>query len=126
LGWLMERDVELIKRRMLLEMQKRMLRASQEEKKEVVDFEKVFIEHLSDDGRLMYEKAVDQYGEQARKIAEKLGKLYYLGRLQGRMNAETVYWIFREVGLPIKIETKIVYKKGGEVKSIGEMLKGEE
>jgi len=122
----MERDVELIKRRMLLEMQKRMLRASQEEKKEVVDFEKVFIEHLSDDGRLMYEKAVDQYGEQARKIAEKLGKLYYLGRLQGRMNAETVYWIFREVGLPIKIETKIVYKKGGEVKSIGEMLKGEE
>lgn len=126
MGWLMERDVELIKRRMLLEMQKRMLRASQEEKKEVVDFEKVFIEHLSDDGRLMYEKAVDQYGEQARKIAEKLGKLYYLGRLQGRMNAETVYWIFREVGLPIKIETKIVYKKGGEVKSIGEMLKGEE
>uniref|UniRef100_A0A7C1P621 Double-stranded DNA-binding protein n=1 Tax=Thermofilum pendens TaxID=2269 RepID=A0A7C1P621_THEPE len=122
----MERDVELIKRRMLLEMQKRLLRASQPEKREVIDFEKVFIEHLTEDGRLMYEKAVEQHGERARKIAEKLGRLYHSGRLQGAMNAETVYWVFREVGLPIKIETKIVYKKGGEVKSIGEMLKGEE
>jgi DNA-binding TFAR19-related protein (PDSD5 family) len=124
--WPVERDVELIKRRMLLEMQKKLLRASQPERKEVVDYERIFVEHLTDDGRMMYEKAVEQYGEEARRIAEKLGRLYRSGRLQGLMNAETVYWVFREVGLPIKIETRIVYKKGGEVKSIGEMLRGED
>ncbi len=117
-------DLEIIKKRMLLEMQRKIL--EKEIKRSEPDYYALFMEHLTEDGKLMFEKAIKQYGETARKVGEKLGRLYYLGRLQGRMDAETVYWVFSEIGLPIRLETRIVYKKGGEVKSISDMLKEEE
>ncbi|WP_460025707.1 hypothetical protein [Infirmifilum sp. SLHALR2] len=117
-------DLEIIKRRMLQRMQKELL-GKKDAKKAEPDYYAVFLEHLTEDGKMMFEKAVEQYGDTARKIGEKLGRLYYSGRLKGDMNAETVYWVFSEIGLPIRLETKIVYKKGGEVKSISDMLKEE-
>lgn len=120
-----EADIELIKRRMLLKMQKKLLEKKEVKKKEP-DYYSIFLEHLTEDGKMMFEKAVEQYGDTAKNIGEKLGRLFYSGRLKGEMNAETVYWVFSEIGLPIRIETKIVYKKGGEAKSISEMLKSEE
>ncbi|MEZ0345385.1 MAG: hypothetical protein ABWK01_02390 [Infirmifilum sp.] len=119
-----EIDLELIKKRMLLEMQKRMM--EKEVKRAEPDYYNVFLGNLTDDGRVMFEKAVEQYGDTARKIAEKLGRLYHIGRLRGKLDAEAVYWIFSEIGLPIRLETRIVYKKGGEYKSISEILKEEE
>ncbi len=117
-------DLEIIKKRMLLEMQRKIL--EKEIKRSEPDYYALFMEHLTEDGKLMFEKAIKQYGETAKKVGEKLGRLYYLGRLRGRMDAETVYWVFSEIGLPIRLETRIVYKKGGEVKSISDMLKEEE
>lgn len=119
-----EIDLELIKRRMLAEMQKKLL--ENETKRREPDYYSVFLEHLTEDGKAMFEKALEQYGNTAKTIGEKLGRLYSLGRLQGRMNAGSVFWVFSEIGLPIRIEAKIVYKKGGEVKSISEMLKKED
>jgi DNA-binding TFAR19-related protein (PDSD5 family) len=121
-----ERDIELIKRRMLLEMQRKMLAREAKKPAEVVDYYSVFLEHLTEDGREMFNRALEQYGEVARKVAVKIGQLYHLGRLSGSLDASAVYWVFQEIGLPIRMETRIVYKKGGEVKSISDMLKEEE
>ncbi|AKG38005.1 hypothetical protein MA03_00015 [Infirmifilum uzonense] len=116
-------DLEIIKKRMLLEMQRKML--EKELKKAEPDYYSIFLKYLTDDGRIMFEKAVEQYSDTAKKIGEKLGKLFYSGRLREKLNAEAVYWIFYEIGLPIRLETKIVYKKGREYKSISDVLKEE-
>lgn len=116
-------DLELIKKRMLVEMQKKML--EKELKKAEPDYYHVFLDNLTEDGKIMFEKAVDQYGEAAKKIGEKLGRLYHTGRLRDKLDAEAVYWIFSEIGLPIRLETRIVYKKGREYKSISDVLREE-
>lgn len=87
------------------------------------DYFTAFIENLSEDGKQMYNKAVEQYPSLAPKIAEAIGKLYMEGKIQGTLDAEAVYGLFQEMGYPIRIETRIVYKKKGEIKSISELLK---
>ncbi|MHB9302748.1 hypothetical protein [Thermofilum pendens] len=121
-----EKDIELIKRRMLLEMQKKMLAKEAKREPERINYYEVFVSHLTDDGKEMFGKALEQYGEVARKIGEKLGYLFHTGRITGSLDASTIYWIFQEAGLPIRLETRIVYKKKGEVKSISDLLKEEE
>mgnify|MGYP001772772802 CR=1 FL=1 len=118
-------DVELLKRRMLLEIQRRALQRSSTKAERRVNFLEVFLANLTDDGRRMFEKAVEQYGDAAKRVGEKLGMLIESGRVRGVFDAEAVYWIFRELGMPIRLETRIVYKKGGEVKSISELLREE-
>lgn len=119
----MNEDIELIKRRMLLEMQRRALQQTTPKQEKRVDYLAVFIENLTDDGREMFERAAEQYGDAAKRIGERLGMLIHAGRIKRRLNAEAVFWIFYEMNMPIRLETRIVYKKGGEVKSISEMLR---
>lgn len=111
---------------MLLELQRQALRQSAPKQEKRADFLSVFISSLTEDGREMFDRAVKQYGDAAKKVGEKLGMLVYAGRIRGKLTAETVYWVFYELGMPIRLETRIVYKKGGEVKSISEMLREEE
>ncbi|MEM0087494.1 MAG: hypothetical protein QXT33_03225 [Thermofilum sp.] len=122
----MSEDIEIIKRRMLLELQRRALQQSAPKQEKKIDFLTVFTSSLTDDGREMFNRAVKQYGEAAKKVGERLGALIHAGRIRGKLNAETVYWVFYEIGMPIRLETRIVYKKGGEVKSISEMLREED
>ncbi len=116
-------DLELLKRRILLEMQRQALQQSSAKARKEVSFLEVFLDSLTDDGRKMFERAVEQYGDAAKRVGEKLGRLISAGRVRGSFDAEAVYWIFRELGMPIKLETRIVYKRGGEVKSISELLR---
>lgn len=122
----MSDDIELIKRRMLLEMQRRMLHQAAPRQERKVDYLVVFTSSLTEDGQEMFKRAVDQYGDMAKKVGEKLGMLIHSGRVKGTLDAEAVYRIFYELGMPIRLETRIVYKKGGEVKSISEMLREKE
>jgi len=119
-------EEELLKRRLMVEMQRKLLARQLRREPEKPDYVAVFMKHLSEDGKRMFDKAKEQYPDIARKVAEALGKLYYEGRLKGVMDAEAIYGLFEEIGYPIRIETRIVYKKKGEVKSISELLKEKE
>lgn len=119
----MSSEEELLKRRLMLDLQRRMLARQTKRDVEKPDYASVFLKHLSEDGREMFNMAMNQYPDVAQKVAETLGKLYHEGRLEGVLDAEAIYGIFEELGYPIRIETKIVYKKKGEVKSISELLK---
>ncbi len=122
----MDDELEIIKRRKLLELQKRLLEKTKKKAEpEKPDFYSLFLSSLTDDGREMFGKALDQYGDAAARVGESIGRLIYAGRIRGRLGAEEIYWIFREIGMPIRLETRIVYKKRGEVKSISDMLKEE-
>ena len=86
------------------------------------DFRKIFEQNLSDDGKKMFRYALEQYPEIAKKLANILGQYFYMGKIKGKLNANDIYGIFYELGYPIRLETKIVYKKKGRVKSIKELL----
>lgn len=122
----MSSEEEFLKRRLMVELQRKLLAKQLKREPEKPDYMAVFLKHLSEDGKEMFSKAMEQYPDIARKVAETLGRLYHEGRLEGAMDAEAVYGLFEEIGFPIRIETKIVYKKRGEVKSISELLKERE
>lgn len=120
----MASEEDIVKRRLLLNMQRRILaKQVKSEIRKQPDYYTVFMENLSEDGKQMYSKALEQYPSIAPKIAEAIGKLYTEGKMQGVLDAEVIYGIFQEMGFPIRIETRVVYKKRGEVKSISELLK---
>lgn len=120
-------ELRLLKMRKLLELQKKkLLEEAQKRESKKQDPYAIFLKLLTSDGRRMFENALSQYPLQAKRIGETIGKLYLIGKIRGPLDANLIYGIFYELGLPIRLETKIVYKKRGEVKSISEMLKEEE
>ncbi|RLE82553.1 MAG: hypothetical protein DRJ36_00475, partial [Thermoprotei archaeon] len=50
-------------------------------------------------------------------------RLIVQGRIKGEIDGYTVLYIFRELGYPIRLPTRIVVKRKGETKSITEYLK---
>jgi len=121
-------DLEILKMRKLLELQKKMLlsKSKKMEKQPTIDFSSLFYKSLTDDGREMFEKAKAQYPALAERVANEIGKLIYFGRIRGMLDSQVIYGIFYELGYPIRIQTKIVYKKKGKVKSISELIRGNE
>lgn len=118
-------EEEFLKRRMMLELQRRMFAKAAKQQAQAPDYRSLFLRNLTESGKEMYRRAEGQYPTIAPKVAEAVGRLYAQGRLHGALDAEAVYGIFMELGYPIRIETRIVYKKRGEVKTIGELLKEE-
>ena len=116
-------DEELLKRRMMIELQRRLLAKATRRQARPLDYARVFMENLTEDGKKMFRRAESQYPVVASKVAEAIGRLYAQGRLRGRLDAEAVYGIFYELGYPIRIETRVVYKKRGEVKTISELIR---
>ncbi|RLF05642.1 MAG: hypothetical protein DRK00_03835 [Thermoprotei archaeon] len=116
-------EEELLKRRMMLELQRRMLAKAAKQRVQLPDYRSIFLKNLTESGREMYRRAEKQYPTIAPKIAEAIGRLYAQGRLRGALDAGAIYGIFQELGYPIRIETRIVYKKRGKVKTISELLR---
>ena len=121
-----EDELRLLKMRKMLELQRRLLAREAKALRKEPDYYRVFSEHLTDDGKEMFKKALSQYPQVARRVAEALGRLFVLGRIRGMLDARTVYGVFYEIGYPIRLETRIVYKKRGKVKTISELLKEED
>ena len=48
------------------------------------------------------------------------------GRIAGKISGEALLSIFEQLGMPIKLRTKILYYKKGEYRSIADLVKREE
>lgn len=121
-----DKDLELLIKRKMIELQKRAL--LEEKKKEEVKRSPwdIVKPYLTSSGEEMLEKAKSQYPRVSEYVIRELAKLVLMGRLREKLNAEDIYAIFYNLGFPIRIETRIVVKRKGKVKSISELLKEEE
>ncbi|RLE63663.1 MAG: hypothetical protein DRJ38_06960 [Thermoprotei archaeon] len=120
-----DKDLELLIKRKMIELQKRAL--LEEKKKEVKRSPWDIVKpYLTSSGEEMLEKAKSQYPRVSEYVIRELAKLVLMGRLREKLNAEDIYAIFYNLGFPIRIETRIVVKRKGKVKSISELLKEEE
>ncbi|HDD63692.1 MAG: hypothetical protein DRJ32_00330 [Thermoprotei archaeon] len=117
-----EKDLEIIKMKKLLSLQRKLLAKSRKEEHRI-DYEEIFLRHLDSKAKKIYEKAKQQYPEVARKVALAISKLILERKLGGILDSVTLYGIFYELGYPIRLETRIVYKSKGRVKSISELIK---
>ena len=126
-----DEGLDLLKRRKLLEMQRRLLmeRALEAEKKEVKeakpkDPEEVLKSVFVGRAWEVWNAAKQQYPEVTREVAAALATLIESNKLRDQITGEQLYWLYRQMNFPIRLETKIRILESGELKTIAQKLKG--
>jgi len=118
-------ELERLKRQRLAEMQ-RMLNAKQQKaetgKLEPTKLlEKVFVGRAWE----VYYAAKRQYPRIAEQIFDELAELIRTGRLTGKITGEQLYGLLRQIGLDVRLETKIQVLEHGELKSVADKFRGD-
>jgi len=118
-------ELERLKRQRLAEMQKRMT-AKQQSHTEPgkLDpskvFEKVFVGRAWE----VYHAARTQYPIIADQVFQELALLVQLGKVMGQITGEQLFGLLRQIGLDVRLDTKIQVLEHGELKSIADKFRG--
>jgi len=126
-----ENELELYKRKRLLEMQMHLLTKKAEEEKKQEEPERapdpkevlnrIFIGRAWE----VFEAARRQYPQVTQALQDELVRLILSGKLKEQITGEQLLWLFRKMGLDVRMETKIRILESGELKTVAEKLKGE-
>ena len=126
-----DKELELYKRKKLLEMQMHLLAKKAEEEKKQEEPEKapdprevlnrIFVGRAWE----VFEAARRQYPQVIQTLRDELVKLVLSGKLKEQITGEQLFWLFRKMGLNVRMETKIRILESGELKTVAEKLKGE-
>jgi len=126
-----DKELELYKRKRLLEMQMRLLakKAEEEKKQEEVErapdpkevLNRIFVGRAWE----VFEAARRQYPQVTQTLQDELVQLILSGKLKEQITGEQLLWLLRKIGLNIRMETKIRILESGELKTVAEKLKGE-
>lgn len=120
-------ELDRLKRRRLADMQKRLNSRQQQSQAEIGKLEpakvleKVFVGRAWE----VYHAARQQYPRIADQIFQELAELVRIGRLKGQITGEQLYGLLRQIGLDIRLETKIQVLDHGELKSIADKFRGD-
>jgi DNA-binding TFAR19-related protein (PDSD5 family) len=119
-------ELERLKHRRMQEMQRRL---SEQEKKNMPDQKQLRPRDVLKTilvGRAweVLNAAAAQYPEPTRMLEAELARLVHEGRLKGPVTAEQLMWLFRTLGLDVRLETKIQVLESGELKSLADKFKG--
>ncbi|MEM2915135.1 MAG: hypothetical protein QXH91_07035 [Candidatus Bathyarchaeia archaeon] len=74
-------------------------------------------------GEEVLNAAYSQYPQVTKKVIDGIAKLIEDSKNNEPITGEILYEIFYSLGYPIRLETKIVFKNHGEVKTLTEKLK---
>jgi DNA-binding TFAR19-related protein (PDSD5 family) len=120
-------ELERLKRQRLAAMQKR-LNAKQEQTAAtsgkldpVKILEKVFVGRAWE----VYHATRQQYPTIADQLFQELAELVRLGRVKGQITGEQLYGLLRQIGLDVRLETKIQVLDHGELKPIADKFRGD-
>jgi DNA-binding TFAR19-related protein (PDSD5 family) len=120
-------ELERLKRQRLAEMQKR-ISSKQRHAQDAGDkadptstLQKVFVGRAWE----VYYAAKQQYPRIAEQILQELARLVQLGQLKGQITGEQLYGLLRQIGLDVRLETKIQVLEHGELKSIADKFRGD-
>ncbi len=118
---MIDEELEAIKRRKLMELQKRL--AQREKRTAKIDKEELLKKVFVGRAWEVWRTAQLQYPEAMRKIEELFVKLILSRRLT-RVDGVQLYTFLRRLGLRVKLKTEIRIREHGELKSLSEKLRG--
>jgi DNA-binding TFAR19-related protein (PDSD5 family) len=118
-------ELEKLKRQRLAEMQRRMTAKQQSEAAPVNPeprqvLERVFVGRAWE----VYHAARSQYPGVADQIFHELAALVQGGQLRGKITGEQLFGLLRQIGLDVRLDTKIQVLEHGELKSIADKFRG--
>ena len=124
----MDEKLERIKRRRLLELQRRMLQEEKPVEEEPEKPAEPTTREILDGmfaGRAweVYETAKMQYPTVMPQVEQALVEGIRSGKIQDRIDGESLFVFLRQLGLNVRLNTSIRYKDHGELKTIGQRIK---
>ncbi|MEM3684698.1 MAG: hypothetical protein QXT39_03445 [Conexivisphaerales archaeon] len=78
--------------------------------------------HLIDRGVEVLQTAEKQYPNETREIVDRLAELYRSGKISRNITGGELLWIFRRLGIDVRIETSIKVEEDGRFIDISEKL----
>jgi len=125
-------ELELWKKRKLLEMQRKALmqgmenaKPKQTTEKKDEDPERILRRLFEGRAAEVYDAAKIQFPEMTRKLTKVLSELISKGELAGPVSGEELFWLFRRLGANVRLETHIKFLESGKTKTIADKIKGE-
>ena len=120
-------ELELLKRRRLVEMMQRRLKEEQEklraEATAAEDPRSLVVSRLVGRGLEVLEAAEAQYPQAAMAVVRALARLIKQGRVKGYISGEELYGVFLSLGLKVRLPVKVSYEKHGERKELSELIR---
>ena len=118
-------ELERLKRQRLAAMQKKinMKQQTQEISGKLEPariLEKIFVGRAWE----VYYAARQQYPAVAEQIFYELALLVQTGQLKGQITGEQLYGLLRQIGLDVRLDTKIQVLEHGELKSLSDKFRG--
>jgi DNA-binding TFAR19-related protein (PDSD5 family) len=122
-----DEELERLKRRRLLELQRRLL-AEKREPEGTEEIEESSPEDVLGGcfvGRAweVLRAARAQFPQVMPKVEEAIVEAIRSGRIRQRIDGESLFQFLRQIGIPVRLQTSIRYKEHGELKTIGQRLK---
>ena len=72
----------------------------------------------------VYEATKQQYPSIAGRLFQELAQLVESGQLAGQITGEQLYGLLHQIGLNVRLETKIQVLDHGKLKSLGDKFRG--
>lgn len=116
-------ELEKIKRQRLAEMQKNIAK-KQEIKPKPFDPEEILRKIFVGRAWEVYAAARRQYPTIANQIFRELALLVQSGRIRDQITGEQLFGLLRQIGLDVRLDTKIQVLERGELKSIADKFRG--
>jgi len=119
-------ELELLRRRKLVEMQKRALAQKtrkEAQKGEAVDAKRVLDQIFTGRAWEVFNAAQDQYPQVTERVEEALVRLVLEGRMREKISGEELFAFFRQLGLRVRLETRIRVMEHGKLKTLAEKMK---
>jgi DNA-binding TFAR19-related protein (PDSD5 family) len=119
-------ELERLKRQRLAKMQKtisaKQQKAAGNNKTDLVSvLQRVFVGRAWE----VYQAARQQYPRIAEQIFQELARLVQNGHVTGQITGEQLYGLLRQIGLEVRLETKLQVLEHGELKSIADKFRGD-
>ncbi|MEM3068925.1 MAG: hypothetical protein QXH58_03335 [Nitrososphaerales archaeon] len=116
-----DKELDLLKAKRLLELKKKFTKKTKEE-----GSRDLVLSRLVDRGEEVLIIAERDYPKNTALIVDKLAELIRSGSLKGFISGGELLWLFRALGMDIRIETKIMIKEDGRLIPIKDKLKSEQ
>ena len=120
----MDEELERLKRRRLLEMQQRM-REQRKPKSEVKKPgpREVLNSYFGDRAWEVYDAAWSQFPQVMPQVEKLLTEAVAAGKIRQRIDGESLFHFFREIGLRVRLQTTVRFKEHGELKTLGQKMR---
>jgi len=128
----MDEELLKIKQRRMLELQRQMLKKQAEGKEQQEEgqikeptnqdyLNQIFVGRAWE----IFRTAYAQYPQLLPQIETQLVESIKTGKINEKINGAELFQFFRQIGLPVRLKTKIRYAEKGELKTLEEKIKSD-